>query len=450
MATADAHRTFSSRLTFVLASVGFAVGLGNIWRFPYIAGENGGAAFVLVYLACVFGIGVPILMAEVLVGRRGGMSPPLSMRNVAASQGRHGGWQVVGHMGVLAAYIISATYAVVVGWVLWYLFKAVSTGFAGIDSAAAAAQFEAVVADPTGMLLWSMVGLGLTGCIIYSGVQGGIERAVSVLLPTLFALLVGLAVYNAFAGGMGEALAWLFAPDWSKITPGVFLIAVGQAFFSLGVAMGGMMAFGAYLPRHVSIPQTVFVIVVADTLVALLAGLVVFPAVFNNGLDPAAGPGLIFQTLPVAFSGMLGGHLFGSLFFLLLSVAGVTSLMGLIEGVTSWVEDRYGHSRHRSALVVTGAVAALGVLCVLSYNVMSGLQVLGRDLNGLLDYFSVQVLLPLGGLFIAVFVGYFMRRDVVAAELAFKSPTLFSLWHLLLRYAVPPAVLVIFVLGVAG
>ncbi len=447
--SAGSHENFSSRFAFLMASVGFAVGLGNIWRFPYVAGENGGAAFVIVYLACAFGIGVPILLAELFIGRRGKMSPPLAMRNVATGEGRHKGWQVVGHMGLLAAFTIEIVYAAVVGWVLWYLFKAVTTGFVGVDSEIAASQFTAVLADPTGMLFWTLVGLGITGFIIYSGVQGGIEKAVTVLMPLLFLLLAGLAIYNVFAGGMKEALVWLFYPDWSKITPDVFLVAIGQAFFSIGVAMGGMMTFGAYLPKQVSIPRSVILIVFADTMVAILAGLVIFPAVFNNGLDPAAGAGLIFQTLPVAFAEMPGGYLFSILFFLLLSVAGITSMVGLIECVTAWMEDHHGFARHKSALLVVGAVAVLSVLSILSYNVISELQMFGRDLNGVLDYFSNQILLPLGGLFIAIFVGYFVSKEVAAEELAFGNETLFKLWHFLLRYVVPPAVLVIFILGVS-
>ena len=296
------HENWSSRFAFLMASVGFAVGLGNIWRFPYIAGQNGGSAFVLIYLACAFGIGVPILMAELFVGRRGKMSPPLAMRNVAESEGRNKAWQLVGHMGLLAAFTIEIVYAGIVGWVLWYLYKAITTGFVGVDTTMAADQFTAILADPIGMVGWTLAGLGITGYIIYKGVQNGIEKAVVVLMPLLFLLLAGLAIYNIFAGGMKEALVWLFEPDFSKITPGVFLVAIGQAFFSIGVAMGGMMTFGAYLPKGVSIPQSVIIIVFADTLVALLAGLVIFPAVFSNGLDPAAGPGLIFQTLPVAFA----------------------------------------------------------------------------------------------------------------------------------------------------
>ena len=443
------HEHWSSRFAFLMASVGFAVGLGNIWRFPYVAGENGGAAFVLVYLICVIGIGVPILIAELFLGRRGKMSPPLSMRNVATEEGRHKGWQVVGHMGLLAAYTIEIVYSVVVGWVLWYLFKAVTTGFTGYDSGVAEAEFTAILADPTGMLFWTLIGLAITGYIIYSGVQNGIERAVTILMPVLFGLLAILAVYNIFAGGMNEALVWLFEPDISKINRDVWLIAVGQAFFSIGVAMGGMMTFGAYLPKSVSIPGSVLIIVFADTLVAILAGLVIFPAVFHNGLDPAAGAGLIFQTLPVAFAQMPGGYAFSIAFFLLLSVAGITSMVGLIECVTAWMEDHHGFTRHTSTLTIVGSIAVLSILSILSYNVIAELQMFGRNLNDVMDYFSNQILLPLGGLFIALFVGWRVSRATIDDELAFGHPLFFELWHFLIRYVVPPAVAVIFYFGVS-
>ncbi len=451
MAVAGArHEHWSSRFAFLMASVGFAVGLGNIWRFPYQAGENGGAAFVLVYLACALGIGVPILMAEVMVGRRGQASPPEAMARVAGESGVSPRWKWVGGMGLLAAFTIEIVYAVIVGWVLWYLFKAIATGFAGVDAAAAEAQFTQVLADPLGMLAWTLAGLLITGYIIYSGVRGGIEKAVNVMMPTLFGLLAILAVYNVFAGGMGEALRWLFTPDFGKIDQGTVLAALGQVFFSIGVAMGGMMTFGAYLPGRVSIPRSVPVIVLADSVVAIVAGLVIFPAVFHHGLDPAAGVGLIFQTLPVALAQMPGGYLFSVALFLLLAVAGITSMVGLIETVVSWMVDRHGLARRRAAVLVTSAVAAMSVLSVLSYNLLASYRLLGRDLNGLLDYFANQVLLPLGGLLIAVFAGWFVRRAILEDELAFASPALFRLWHTLIRHVVPPAVLIIFVVGVAG
>lgn len=446
-AAGGAH--WSSRFTFLMASVGFAVGLGNIWRFPYVTGENGGAAFVLIYLACAFGIGMPILMAEVLIGRRGQGSPTRAVQNLARHNNSSGNWRVVGAMGLLAAFTIEIVYAVVVGWVLWYLFKAVTTGFVGVDAQVAGEQFAGVLGSNGGMLLWTLIGLAITGGIIYAGVKDGIERAVRIMMPVMFLLLIGLAGYNYVAGGFAEALAWLFTPDFSKIGFGTVLAAIGQAFFSLGVAMAGMMVYGSYLPQHISITSSVMVIVSIDTGVALLAGLVVFPAVFHNGMDPAAGAGLIFQTLPVAFAQMPGGYLFSVLFFLMLSVAGITSMVGLVESVTHWLEDRFDMPRHRSALLVVGAVACFSVLSILSYNVLDELRVAGRNFNDAMDLFSNQVLLPLGGLLIAIFAGWVMSAQSTRDELSSLHAGGFALWRFLIRYVVPPAVLVIFVMGIA-
>jgi len=446
----DAFAHWSSRFGFLMASVGFAVGLGNIWRFPYVTGENGGAAFVLVYLACAFGIGVPILMAEMLVGRRGKGSPPSAMASVATQSGRSRHWRVVGGMGLLAAYTIEIVYAVVVGWVLWYLYKAVVTGFAGMDGAAASAEFATVLDDNVGMVFWTLVGLAITGLIIYSGVKDGIERAVTVMMPVMFFLLLGLTIYNVFAGGFREALEWLFTPDFSKIRPATVLAAVSQAFFSIGVAMGGMMTYGSYLPRSISITQSVLIIVAADTFVALLAGLVIFPAVFHHGLDPAEGAGLIFHTLPVAFAQMPGGHLFGVVFFVILAVAGITSMVGLVESVNQWVEQRFRLPRHYSALLVVGSIAVLSVLSALSYNQLSEYLLLGRNFNDALDYFATKILLPVGGLLIAVFAGWAVLKEVTRDELTTLNAAAYELWHFLIRFVVPPALLVIFVMGVLG
>ncbi len=447
MATAaGAH--WSSRFAFLMASVGFAVGLGNIWRFPYVTGENGGAAFVLVYLACAFGIGVPILMAELLIGRRGQGSPPSAMANMASQSGKSKQWKWVGGMGLLAAYTIEIVYSVVVGWVLWYLFKAITTGFVGVDAAAANAEFASVLDNNLGMLAWTLMGLAITGAIIYAGVQNGIERAVNIMMPMMFMLLLGLAIYNYFAGGFDQAVAWLFTPDFSKIDFGTVLAAISQAFFSIGVGMAGMMVYGSYLPKSISITHSVLIIVVADTGVALLAGLVIFPAVFHYGLDPAAGAGLIFQTLPVAFAQMPGGYIFSVLFFLILSVAGITSMVGLVESVNAWVEERFNMPRHKSAVLVVGSIAVFSILSILSYNVMGELNMGGMNFNDVMDYFSTKILLPLGGLLIAVFAGWIVKKEATRDELSSLNARFYGIWHFLIRFVVPPAVLVILVMGI--
>ena len=435
------EKFFQSNFGFLMAATGFAVGLGNIWRFPYVTGENGGAAFVLVYVVCALCIGIPILIAEIMIGRRGQASPPDSMQRFAQEQGASSAWRGVGNLNLVTAFLIQATYCVVAGWVLWYLFKAIVTGFVGIDSAHAASAFSAVLGDIVGMLFWTIVALSITGTIIYFGVNKGIERSVRILMPTLFLLMVCLVNYNIIAGGFDRAITYLFTPDFSKITPPMILAAIGQAFFSIGVAMAGMMMFGAYLPKSFSIPRAALIIIVIDTMVALLAGLMIFPIVFRFGLDPAGGTGLIFQTLPVAFAQMPGGHLVAIVFFLLLSVAAVTSMVGLVEPLVARAEERWSMTRQKATGVVLAAIAVLAIFSVLSYNVIGDHRVLGFDLNGILDFTSNQIMLPIGGLLIAIFTGWVVKRSSSREELRMGS--LFSAWYLLIRYLVPLAIVVV-------
>ncbi|MGD2007583.1 MAG: sodium-dependent transporter [Cellvibrionales bacterium] len=448
MATVSGGAHWSSRFAFVMASVGFAVGLGNIWRFPYVTGENGGSAFVLIYLLCAFGIGVPCLIAELVIGRRGQSSPPTSMARVAEESGRSRHWGAVGGMGVLTAFAISITYAVVVGWVLAYLARAVMTGFAGVDAQNSSEAFDVLLADSGGMLFWTLIGNIIVGLIIFSGVKGGIERAVNIMMPLMFSLLIGLGVYNMFAGGFMETLEWLFTPDFSKVGPSTLLAAVGQAFFSIGVGMGGMMTYGSYLPKDFSITRGAITVVFADTLVALLAGFVVFPAVFHYGLDMASGAGLIFQTLPVAFAQMPGGHLFAVLFFVMLSVAGITSMVGLLESVTAWVGERFSLHRHVGSAVVVATVTCCSVASVLSYGVWADYRVAGMNFNDIAFAVPDKVLLPLGGLLIAGFAGWFMLRKHSEDELG-AAPGVYWIWRNLVRYFAVPAVAFILISGLA-
>ena len=440
------NAVWSSRFAFIMASVGFAVGLGNIWRFPYVTGENGGSAFVAIYLLCTLSIGIPCLMAELMVGRRGGGSPPRSMAMVAQESDRSPKWMAVGGMGVLTAYTIAITYAVVVGWVLWYLARALMTGFVGFDTAVAESTFAGLLGDSQSMVLWTLIGNVIVGGIIYAGITAGIERAVTIMMPLMFSLLIGLSIYNYFAGGFFETLQWLFTPDFSKVTGATFLAAVGQAFFSIGVGMGGMMTYGAYLPRDFSIARGAATIVMADTCVALLAGFVVFPAVFHFGLDMASGPGLIFQTLPIAFAQMPGGGIFAVLFFIMLAVAGVTSMVGLLESVTSWTQEKLSVSRQRSTVLVVGSVTCLSVISVLSYNIWEDYRLLGMNFNELTEALYDKILLPLAGLLVALFTGWFMRREYSEDELS-DDLKWFAPWRGLTRWIVVPAVALILFTG---
>ncbi len=444
--TAHAPAVWSNRFAFLMASVGFAVGLGNIWRFPYVTGENGGSAFILIYLLCVIAIGVPCLMAELLIGRRGQKSPTRSMINVAIESNESRNWAGVGGLGVATAYLISITYAVVVGWVLWYLFLALTVGFIGFDAGIASREFDDLLADGSTMLTWTVIGNLIVGSIIFAGLQGGIERAVTVMMPLLFILMVGLGLYNTVAGGMADTVTWLFTPDFSKVNSSTLLAAVGQAFFSIGVGMGGMMTYGSYLPSDFSIARGAITIVLADTLIAMLAGFVVFPAVFKYDLDMASGPGLIFQTLPVAFSQMPGGQLFAVLFFLMLAVAGVTSMVGLLESVTGWTEQRFQVSRRVSTLLVVGSCTVCSIASVLSYNIWSDFRIFGLNFNEFADGLPTKVMLPLSGLLIALFVGWFMQREFSSSELR-THQRVFMAFIFLLRFVVVPALAMILISG---
>ncbi len=445
---------WSSRLSFLLAAVGAAVGLGNMWKFPYIAGVGGGGAFVLIYIVAAAVVAIPVLVAELLIGRRGGQSPPYSMSALAREASSARSWSLVGWLGVLAGYLILSYYSVIAGWVIAYVKITGSGGLRGLDSQAVAALFDGLLADPPRLVFWHTVFIALTTAIVARGIQRGIERAVKVLMPCLFGALLVMIGYSAVAGELGRGLEFLFRPDFARVDGPVVLSAVGQAFFSIGVSMGIMMAYGAYLPRRVSISRSAAAIAVADTLVALLAGLAIFPLVFANGLDPAEGPGLIFVTLPVAFAAMPAGTLFGTVFFVLLAVAAVTSAIAVLEPVVAWVIDRFGWLRWRAALA-GGAVAWLiGLASVFSFNIWSDVRPLAglapfasMTLFDLIDYLAANVMMPIGGLLIALFVGWTMRRSAVLEELGVADDWIFRAWRVLLRYLVPAAILIIFVAG---
>ena len=438
---------WGSRSGFILASVGFAVGLGNIWRFPYVTGENGGSAFVLIYLLCAFGIGVPILMAEFLLGRRAQRSPPFALAAIAQESGRSEKWSWVGKLSILTAFGVLTSYVVVTGWVLYYFFLALTGNMLASSSTQSQSAFNNLLADPLALVFWGGVSLVSAALIIAAGVQQGIERAVKVLMPMLFGLLVLLMVFNVFTGGMPQALDYLFTPDFSKVDGSTFLAALAQAFFSIGVAMAGMMMFGAYLPKTISIAQSAVIIVAADTVVALLAGLVIFPMVFHNGLDVGAGTGLIFQTLPVAFARMGGGAVVGAVFFLLLCVAAITSIVGLSEPVTGYVAERWQLSRRRATLAMFGTLFPFTVISALTFSTWSPVRLAGQSLDYWIEYLPNQVFLPVGGLLIATFAAWRLDRNISASELNFTNPEWFTVWFRLMRFVVVPAIFIILVTG---
>jgi len=446
------HPLWSSRLAFILAASGSAVGLGNIWKFPYITGENGGGAFVLVYLLCIALIGIPIMVAEVMIGRRGGASPINSMRKLAARDNLSRRWVWIGGMGMVASFLILSFYSVIGGWALSYVGNSAGGLFVGSSSDEIGALFGNLLSDPYTLLLWHSVFMVLVIMIVARGVSSGMEKAINILMPLLFVLLLVMVGYAMSTDSFGAGFEFLFTPDFSKLTTEGVLTALGHAFFTLSLGMGVMMAYGSYLPKNVSIVKTAVTVSVVDTAVALLAGLATFPLVFANGMEAGAGPGLIFQTLPIAFGQMSGGIVFGTLFFVLLVIAAVTSAISLLEPVVEWFEEQKGISRLTGAFIGGGSIWALGILTILSLNVWSDFAPLGmferfegKTIFDLLDYVTANLMMPLGGLFIALFVGWFMSKPSAENELSFGSAFAFNCFMFILRYITPAAVLVVFV-----
>jgi len=447
------NRTWSSGLTFILAAVGAAVGLGNIWKFPYVAGVSGGGAFVLVYIVCVIFVAIPILIGELLIGRCGNGSPPMAMRNVAEKSGRSAKWSIVGFMGMIVGYLIATYYSVIAGWTLIYIYKAANS-FDGATALNVAQQFEDLKADPVTMAVWHTVFMCVALAIVGRGLRNGIERVVKLLMPALFVMLVVMIGYAAVAGDFAAGLSFLFSVDFSKITGAVVLNAIGQAFFSISVAMGLMMVYGAYVPKNVSLTRSAIIIATADTVIALLAGLMIFPIVFANGLDPAEGPGLIFKTLPTAFVGMPGGAVFGALFFLLLAFAAITSIIAILEPIVAYAEDRW-HMKRAAACVVFGFLGwSIGIASVLSFNAWSDVTPLamfdvfdGKTVYDLIDYFTANIMMPVGAILIALFVGWRMKPAMIEGDLSFSHPLLFKTWLWIMRVVAPLAILGILVSG---
>ncbi|MDH5300340.1 MAG: sodium-dependent transporter [Gammaproteobacteria bacterium] len=443
------HGEWSGRLAFILAATGSAVGLGNIWKFPYITGENGGGAFVLVYLLCVAAIGIPIMVAEIMLGRRGRSTPVNTMTRLAAEAGGSSAWKWLGWMGMLAGFLILSFYSVIGGWALAYVPALGSGAFAGQDAAFVGDQFASLLGSPLTLLAWHTLFMVLTMAVVARGVRGGLEKAVYVLMPGLFVLMLILVGYAMSMGHFARAVEFLFTPDFSKITGTGILIAMGHSFFTLSLGMGAIMIYGSYLPKRVSIARTTFIIAIADTTVALLAGLAIFPIVFSNGLEPGAGPGLVFETLPLAFAHMPGGTIVGTLFFVLLVFAAWTSSISLIEPAVTWLVEKRGMTRIKACLFLGMSAWLLGVGTVLSFNEWSEIKLFGKTFFDSLDFLTTNILLPLGGLLIAIFAGWVLPRQICRDELEMKEQLGFRIWLFLIRYVTPVAIFCVF-LNVVG
>ncbi|MEQ1484214.1 sodium-dependent transporter [Methyloglobulus sp.] len=440
---------WSSRFAFILAATGSAVGLGNIWKFPYITGENGGGAFVLVYLLCVLLIGIPLMMAETMLGRRSKENPIHTMEILTKEAGADKNWHYLGWMGVTAGFLILSYYSVIAGWASAYVVKAFFGSFSGANASEVKAIFDGFVASPMQLIFWHTLFMLATMLIVAKGIEKGFEKSVGLLIPSLFALMILLVGYAMTTDGYFQGLNFLFKPDFSKLTANSVLVAMGQAFFSLSLGMGAIMVYGSYLPKDVSIVKSSMIIAGADTVIALLAGLVIFPIVFTNGLQPNSGPGLVFETLPIAFGNMFGGWLFGVLFFIALVFAALSSSISLVEPAVAWLIENKGFTREKACLW-SGLVAwILGFGTIFSFNVWANVKLFERTFFELVDYLTANLMLPIGGFCIAVFAGWIMKQEHSKQELDCPDNLSYQIWRFLVCYIAPAAVFLVF-LNVVG
>lgn len=436
---------WQQRWTFIAAATGAAVGLGNLWKFSYLAGENGGAAFVLVYLASVFFLALPILLAEVILGSRGRANPISSLQHVALEASSSRFWQLIAWLGVAASLLILSYYSVVAGWVFAYVESMFKDAFIGLNVRLVGDHFNDLLEDPRRLIIWHSSFIALIVLIAAFGVKRGVARAARILIPLLIIALILLAVYASKIGDIDTALQFLFKPDWSALTPAMMMTAMGQAFFTLSIGMGAMMAFGAHMPDRRSVVGMLATVALLDTVIALLAGLAIFPLVFSLNIEPGMGPGLMFVALPYAFGQMVYGDFFGLLFFLMVACVSLTSGVALLEPAIAWLVERFNWWRPLAATAVGVLVWLLGLITVFSLNLWVDISLWGMGLFEWLDFISANILLPLGAWLIALFVGWWMRREVIRDEMFDDHPWIFSLWQLLLRYIAAPAVLVIFI-----
>ena len=440
---------FGSKLGVILASAGSAVGLGNIWRFPYETGNHGGAAFILIYLGCILLLGLPIMIAEFLIGRHSQANTARAYQILAPGTQ----WRWVGRMGVLAGFLILGYYSVVAGWTLEYIFEAVSNSFAGKTPAEFISSFQSFSSNPWRPALWLTLFLLATHFIIVKGVEKGIEKSSKIMMPTLFIIILILVGCSVTLPGAGKGIEFLLKPDFSKVDGNVFLGAMGQAFFSLSLGMGCLCTYASYFSKNPNLTRTAFSVGIIDTFVAVLAGFIIFPAAFSVGIQPDAGPSLIFITLPNVFQQAFSGipilaYIFSVMFYVLLALAALTSTISLHEVVTAYLHEEFNFTRGKAARLVTTGCILLGILCSLSLGVTKEFTIFGLGMFDLFDFVTAKLMLPLGGLLISIFTGWYLDKKLVWSEITnngtLKVPT-YKLIIFILKYVAPIAISVIFI-----
>lgn len=441
--------SFGSKIGVILASAGSAVGLGNIWRFPYETGNNGGAAFILIYLGCILLLGLPIMVAEFLIGRHSRANTAGAYTVLAPGTQ----WKWVGRMGVLAGFLILSYYSVVAGWTLEYIVEAGTNSFAGKSPQDFIDSFASFSSNPWRPVIWLIIFLVGTHLIIVKGVEKGIEKSAKIMMPTLFLLIIVLMIFSVTLPGASKGVEFLLKPDFSKVTGSVFLSAMGQAFFSLSLGMGCLSTYASYFGKDTNLTKTAFSVGVIDTFIAILAGFIIFPAAFSVNISPDHGPSLIFVTLPnvfqQAFGGMpLLGYIFSVMFYVLLAVAALTSTISMHEVVTAYLHEEFKFTRKRAATIVTISCIVLGIFCSLSMGPSKELKLFGLNTFNLFDYVTAKIMLPLGAFFISLFVGWYLDKNIVKNEITNNGTLKVSVYKVLifiLRYIAPVAIALIFI-----
>ena len=436
------HGNWSSRLAFIMAVTGSAVGLGNIWKFPYMAGQNGGGAFVLVYLLFVFLIGMPVMMSEILIGRRGRRNPVATMALLGEEEGGSKHWKWLGALGVITAMLILSYYSVIAGWTLTYIPKAISGQFTGADAALIADLFDDFVGNPTAVISAHTFFMFLNFFVISRGVKG-LEVAVKFLMPALLFLLFVLLYYSVTSGSFSEGVSFMFTPNFAALSWDGVLTAMGLACFTLSIGMGVIMAYGAYLPQETSITNAAVSVVVADTGIAVLSGLVIFPLVFANGLNPGEGPDLVFKTLPLVFGQMQAGVFLATIFFVLLAFAALTSALGLMEPAVAWMVESTNYNRKASSAIIASLIWFFGLGTALSDNLLSEFKFFQGTIYENVDFITSNIMLPMSAVFITIFAAWVMSKNSSSEELDGHG-FVYKIWQLLARYFAPIAILVIF------
>ena len=440
---------FTSTFGVLVATLGSAVGLGNIWKFPSLTGSNGGAGFLMVYLIATLLVGLPVMIIETMLGRAARANAITTFERVAPRN--QWWWKIIGWMGFIAALLIMSFYSEVAGWVYAYIFKAVSGEILTTDPKVAGEVFGKLVSNPVSSLVWQWVVLGVTGSIIMLGVSKGIEAVARKLMPLLFILLLVLCARSLTLPGAMQGLTFLFSPDLAKITPVVILTALGLSFFKLSIGMGTMLTYGSYFRENQNIPTTTLRVMLADLSISLLAGIAIFPAVFAFGFEPAAGPSLVFMTIPAVFTAMPGGIVFMTIFFILTAIASVGAILSLLQVPVAILDERFGLSRKRASFFTILAIALLGIPAALSQGVAADLKIFGMNAFDLFDFLSSNVLLPLGGILLCVFVGWVYGLPELEKQLSNKGTlnnrTLIRIVFFLVRFITPISIAIVLLHG---